>query len=231
MIPACASSSLAFRMMYSAYKLNKQGDNIQPWWTPFLIWNQSTVQCPLLTVASWRAHRFLRRQIRWSDSPISLRIFHHFLWSTQDPHILLGICWVSWMCRFTCCIKFGEFWTIISSNILCVPFSLFSLYIHWYDRWCPKGLLGSVRFYSFFFLSVPKTGYFQWIYFQVYHFFLLPAQVCFWSLLVSFHFHYSNFQLQNFCLALFSIFVSVLIFHILSYCSPAFLYLVVHGFR
>ena len=27
---ACASSSLAFRMMDSAYKLNKQGDNIQP---------------------------------------------------------------------------------------------------------------------------------------------------------------------------------------------------------
>ena len=31
LIPACASSSLAFHMMYSAYKLNKQGDNIQPW--------------------------------------------------------------------------------------------------------------------------------------------------------------------------------------------------------
>ena len=30
LIPACASSSLAFHMMYSAYKLNKQGDNIQP---------------------------------------------------------------------------------------------------------------------------------------------------------------------------------------------------------
>ena len=29
LIPACASSSLAFYMMYSAYKLNKQGDNIQ----------------------------------------------------------------------------------------------------------------------------------------------------------------------------------------------------------
>ena len=24
--------------MYSAYKLNKQGDNIQPWCTPFPIW-------------------------------------------------------------------------------------------------------------------------------------------------------------------------------------------------
>ena len=31
LIPACASSSLAFLLMYSAYKLNNQGDNIQPW--------------------------------------------------------------------------------------------------------------------------------------------------------------------------------------------------------
>ena len=30
LIPACDSSSLAFHMMYSAYKLNKQGGNIQP---------------------------------------------------------------------------------------------------------------------------------------------------------------------------------------------------------
>ena len=51
-IPACASSSLVFLMMYSAYKLNKQGDSIQPWCTAFPIWNQSVVQCPVLTVAS-----------------------------------------------------------------------------------------------------------------------------------------------------------------------------------
>jgi len=38
LIPACTSSSPAFRLIYSAYKLNKQGDNIQPWRTPFPIW-------------------------------------------------------------------------------------------------------------------------------------------------------------------------------------------------
>ena len=53
-------------MMYAAYKLNKQGDNIQPWRTPFLFWNQSVVPCPFLTIASWPAYRFLRRQVRWS---------------------------------------------------------------------------------------------------------------------------------------------------------------------
>ena len=40
LIPACVSSSPVFLMMYSAYKLNKQGDNIQPGRTPFPIWNQ-----------------------------------------------------------------------------------------------------------------------------------------------------------------------------------------------
>ena len=58
LIPPCASSSPAFPMMYSAYKLNKQGDNVQPWHTPFPIWNQSVVPCPVLTVVSWPAYRF-----------------------------------------------------------------------------------------------------------------------------------------------------------------------------
>ena len=65
LIPACASSSPAFLMMYSAYKLNKQGDNTQPWHTPFPILNQSIVLCLVLTVASWPAYRFLRRPVRW----------------------------------------------------------------------------------------------------------------------------------------------------------------------
>ena len=52
LIPACDSSSLAF---HSAYKLNKQDDNIQPWSTPFPILNQSIVPCPVLTIASWPA--------------------------------------------------------------------------------------------------------------------------------------------------------------------------------
>ena len=33
-------------------RLNRQGDSIQPGHTPFPIWNQSVVPCPVLTVAS-----------------------------------------------------------------------------------------------------------------------------------------------------------------------------------
>ena len=85
LIPACASSSLSFvRMMYSAYKLNKQGDNIQPWCTPFPIWNQSVFLCLVVTVASWPAYTFLRKQVRWSSIPVSWRIFHSLLWFTQS---------------------------------------------------------------------------------------------------------------------------------------------------
>ena len=40
-------------------------------------WNDlaAVVPCPALTVASWTAYRFLRRQVRWSGIPISWRIF------------------------------------------------------------------------------------------------------------------------------------------------------------
>ena len=85
LISACASSSPAFHMMYSAHKLNKQGDNIQPWHTPVSIWNQSVVPCLVLTVASWPAYRFLRRQVRWSGIPISWRIFQFVV-----THIVKG---------------------------------------------------------------------------------------------------------------------------------------------
>ena len=75
MIPTCDSPNPAFHMMYFAYKLNKQGDKIQPWHTPLSTWNQSIVPWPVLNVASWPANRFLRRQIRWYGILISLRIF------------------------------------------------------------------------------------------------------------------------------------------------------------
>ena len=78
-IPACDSSSPAFGMMCSVYELNKQGDNIQPCHTPFPVLNQSIVPYLVLTVASCPAYRFLRRQIRWSGIPMSLRIFHSLL--------------------------------------------------------------------------------------------------------------------------------------------------------
>ena len=48
LIPACASSSPTFHTMYSACKLNRQGDNILCWHTSFPILNQSIVSCLVL---------------------------------------------------------------------------------------------------------------------------------------------------------------------------------------
>ena len=53
LVPACDPSSLAFCMVFAACKLNKQADNIQPWYTPFPVLNQSIVPCPVQTAASW----------------------------------------------------------------------------------------------------------------------------------------------------------------------------------
>ena len=83
LIPACNSSSLAFLMMLSAYRLNKQGDNRQPCCTPFSVLNQSVFPYRVLTLASWPTNRFLRRQIGCPGIPISWRAFHSILWSIQ----------------------------------------------------------------------------------------------------------------------------------------------------
>ena len=48
-------------------------------------------RCPVLTVTSWPAYIFLKRQIRWSGIPISFRIFHSLLWSTQSKALAESI--------------------------------------------------------------------------------------------------------------------------------------------
>ena len=87
LIPACNASSLAFLMMCSAYSLNKQSDSrysflsicLSDSCTPFSILNQSVVPYRVLIVASWLTHRFLRRQVKWSDIAISLKSFPQFV--------------------------------------------------------------------------------------------------------------------------------------------------------
>ena len=52
LIPACEESNPTFLIMQSAYKLNKQGDDIHPRHSLFLILNQSFVLCKVLIVSS-----------------------------------------------------------------------------------------------------------------------------------------------------------------------------------
>ena len=102
LIPACPPSSLAFLTIYSACKLNKQV-TIYNWCTPFPIWNQSVGPCPVSTVASWPAYRFLKSQVRWPIPVVlpvwvlpvwvkySFSIFHSLLWSTQSKALAQAI--------------------------------------------------------------------------------------------------------------------------------------------
>ena len=95
--------------MYSEYTLNNQGDSIQPWHTPYPIWNQSVVLCPVLTVASWPAYRFLKRQVRWSGIPISFRIFHSLLFTIVKTWKQIKYPWTEeWIKkRYGTCINNG----------------------------------------------------------------------------------------------------------------------------
>ena len=80
--PVWDSSSLAFDVLcINSYPV-QQGNNIHLCHTPSPILNQSFVPCSVLTVASWPTCSFLRRQVRWSDTLISIRIFYSLLQST-----------------------------------------------------------------------------------------------------------------------------------------------------
>ena len=95
LILGCASSSLPFCMMYSACKLNKQGDNIQSSHIPSPILNQFVLPCLVLTVASCPACKFLSRQVSWCGIPNSLRIFHCLLVAHMVKNLLAM--WKTWV--------------------------------------------------------------------------------------------------------------------------------------
>ena len=89
LIPACDLSSSAFHMMYSAGNLNVQSNNTSPC-TPFPVLNRPVFPGLVLTFASWSTNRFLRRQVRWSGTLVSLRIFHSLLWFTPSKALVVN---------------------------------------------------------------------------------------------------------------------------------------------
>ena len=98
--PACASSSPAFLMMCYTYKLNKRGDNIQPWHTPFPILNQSVGPSPVPTVASWPAYKFSRGG---SGIQCSSSIFVDYtLFKITVKYKLHSLCYTVYSCAYLC---------------------------------------------------------------------------------------------------------------------------------
>ena len=68
LIPACASSSPVFLMLYSAYKLNKQGDNIM---SSIILYSKSLIHSSAL---------FILLFIAFSSAFISANEFSNFSW-------------------------------------------------------------------------------------------------------------------------------------------------------
>ena len=105
-------------------ELNMQGDNMRPWHTPFPIWNQSVVPCPVLTVAFTVTHllricyRFLKRQIRWSGIPISWRISHSLLWSTVKGFGVVNKVKVDVFLELSCFIDYYKAFGCVDHNKL-----------------------------------------------------------------------------------------------------------------
>ena len=54
------------------------------------------------SVSSWPAYRFLRRYLRWSGIPISLRIFHNLLWYTVKGFRVVSEAEVDIFLEFSC---------------------------------------------------------------------------------------------------------------------------------
>ena len=80
LIPAAESSSSAFHMMHSVYNLNKQSDKYTAWTYSFPNFE------PVCYSMSSSNYCFLSC-IQVSQEvgiPISLRLFHNLLWSTQS---------------------------------------------------------------------------------------------------------------------------------------------------
>ena len=58
--------------------------------------------CLVLIVASWLAYRFLRRQVRWSGIPISLRIFQFVVIHTVRGFDIVNEAEVDVFLEFSC---------------------------------------------------------------------------------------------------------------------------------
>ena len=128
LIPACDSFSPVFHMMYSAYKLNKQSDSIQPWYTAFPVLNQSVVSCLALTVASWPAYRFLRKQIKIWYSHIFKNFPQFFVIHTSQRLYRCqwsrSRCFSAILLLFLWFNRYLEILLVQKSNILSFTFSL-----------------------------------------------------------------------------------------------------------
>ena len=93
--------------------------------TPFSILNQSIVPTLVLTLASWPAQKFLRRQIRWSGIPISVKIFQFVVIHTIKGFSIVSEAEVDVFLEFSCffcdpnrCLQFDLWFLCFFLNLI-----------------------------------------------------------------------------------------------------------------
>ena len=99
---------------------------IKPWHTPFPIWNQSVVPCPVLIVASWPAYRFLKRKcyLKWNVQFSSVQSLS-YAWLFVTPWITARQASLS-ITNSQSSLKLMSVESVMPSShlILCCPFLL-----------------------------------------------------------------------------------------------------------
>ena len=131
LIPACASSSLAFHISYSAYKLNKHYLYSFTQYTSLMFsfpnFEPVCCPCPVLTIASCPKYRFLKRQVWWSGIPVSWRIFQFVVIHTEKVFNVVNEAEVDVFLEFSC-FFYGpmDVGSMIAGSS---PFSKSSMYI------------------------------------------------------------------------------------------------------
>ena len=126
--PSCELPSLIFCRMYPSYHVKEQVDNIQPWHTPYPIWNQFTLSHPFLTIASWLAYKVsqeMRKMVWYSHL---LKNFPQFVvFHTVKDFSLVNEAEVDFFLSFSCIFYYP---TDVGNLILgSSAFSKSSLYI------------------------------------------------------------------------------------------------------
>ena len=107
LIPACDSSSSAFHMIYSTCKLSRETIYslvmlLSQFWTSLLFHVPS--------VFFWPIYRFLRKQVRWSGTPTSLRIFQFVVICTSKSFSIVSEAKVDFFWNPLLSPRSHEFW-------------------------------------------------------------------------------------------------------------------------
>ena len=134
---------------------------MQPWWISFSILNQSIIPYSVLTVSSWPAYRFLRRQVRWSSIPTPVRTFQFVMIHTVKGFGVVSEAEVDFFLEFLCFFYYpmndgnliSDFSSFTKSSLYIWKFSGLKDFEHYIaNMWNESNYIAVWRFFGIAFL-------------------------------------------------------------------------------